>query len=74
MVKEMTEKHEATNTEHRYCQRIHSAVSTRILQVTAVDVSGSNARVKQLNRTLFDGPIRSIPNATEAVVLKRAGL
>ena len=39
MVTEMTKKHEESNTEHRYCQRIHSAVSTRILQVTAVGVS-----------------------------------
>ena len=39
MVEETTQKYEETDTEHRYCQRIHSAVSTRILQVTAVGVS-----------------------------------
>ena len=69
MVTEMTKKHEESNTEHRYCQRIHSAVSTRILQVTAVEVS-----VRPPNRTLFDGPNSRIPNATVTVVFKRAGL
>ena len=39
MVEETPQKYEESDTEHRYCQRIHSAVSTRILQVTAVGVS-----------------------------------
>ena len=69
IVEETTRRNEEANTEPTRSKRIHSAISTRILQVLAV---GSH-RENQLNRALFDGPICCIPNATFKVILKRGG-
>lgn len=69
IVTETTRRNEALNTEPTRSKRIHSAVSTRILQVLAV---GCHRQIR-LNRALFDGPIRCIPNATFTVILKRGG-
>ncbi len=69
MVEETTKRTEDHHIQQTYSQRIHSEFSTRILQVTAVEVS-----VRPPNRTLFDGPNSRIPNATVTVVFKRAGL
>ena len=69
IVEETTRRNEEANTEPTRSKRIHSAISTRILQVLAVGCHREN----QLNRALFDGPISCIPNTTFKVILKRGG-
>ena len=69
IVEETTQRNEEPNTKPPRSKRIHSAISTRILQVLAV---GSH-RENQLNQALFDGPIGCIPNTTFKVILKHGG-
>lgn len=69
IVAETTRRNEALNTKPTRSKRIHSAISTRIIQVLAVGCP----RQIQLNRALFDGPIGCIPNTTFKVILKRGG-